>query len=566
VLELTRPIRDGFHTSRTTAAVLLLCFGLWATWSWWDAGTPVRVPGAANARLPCISYAPSRQEGPARTGLTVAQLRKDLALLSQRTDCIRTYTVSEGFDQVPAVAREFGLQVLLGLWIDRDDAHNEREIARGIQIAKQHRDVVRAVVVGNEVLLRQEQPPERLASMLRRVARATGLPVTYADVWEYRLDHKQLARDVSFVTVHILPYWDDDPVGIDAVMPYVDHLYSRLQREIPGKHIFVGETGWPTAGRPRGPAAAGRVNQAVFVHGFAAFARQRGVDFNVIEAFDQPWKVAHEGTVGGHWGLYDADGRAKVEPDDAVVEARAGRAVAVSALLAGAIAALVALLVLPASRAYSAALAFGLGTTVVTAAAQQWRYLDAGNLHWIDWAATLPIVVLGWIALACVARVALSRSGIQHYPIPRYVELPLLIGAAYVGLGLLFAGRHRDFPVWLFLPGVVAFTLVALSQPATRALALRMRSANEEVVIATCLVLTGPLVAALEGLQNGRALGWGLSSVLLGLAVIGPLFLQASERQRAREHTNAGPGERIEDHAERTDGRAKVGKGGGPPP
>ena len=97
-----RPLQDRFFMSHTAAA-LLLCFGLWATWSWWEAGTPVQVPGAANARLPCISDAPSRQEGAARAGVTVAQLRKDFALLSQRTGCIRTYTVSEGFDQVPAV-------------------------------------------------------------------------------------------------------------------------------------------------------------------------------------------------------------------------------------------------------------------------------------------------------------------------------------------------------------------------------------------------------------------------------------------------------------------------------
>src|SRR5207302_173180 len=33
---------------------------------------------------------------------------------------------------------------------------------------------------------------------------------------------------------------------------------------------------------------------------------------NLIEAFDQPWKRQLEGTVGGHWGLYDAyDRRAK---------------------------------------------------------------------------------------------------------------------------------------------------------------------------------------------------------------------------------------------------------------
>src|SRR5205823_6173633 len=27
---------------------------------------------------------------------------------------------------------------------------------------------------------------------------------------------------------------------------------------------------------------------------------------NLIEAYDQPWKRQLEGTVGGHWGLYDA--------------------------------------------------------------------------------------------------------------------------------------------------------------------------------------------------------------------------------------------------------------------
>ena len=27
---------------------------------------------------------------------------------------------------------------------------------------------------------------------------------------------------------------------------------------------------------------------------------------NLIEAYDQPWKRQLEGTVGGHWGIYDA--------------------------------------------------------------------------------------------------------------------------------------------------------------------------------------------------------------------------------------------------------------------
>jgi hypothetical protein len=108
-----------------------------------------------------------------------------------RTRCVRTYTVSNGFDQVPAVARQLGLEVLLGLWIGRDSEHNEREIARGLKAVAENRAAIRAIVVGNEVLLRREQTREELAVLIRRVAEATGLPVTYAGVSEQAAIHRR---------------------------------------------------------------------------------------------------------------------------------------------------------------------------------------------------------------------------------------------------------------------------------------------------------------------------------------------------------------------------------------
>jgi len=65
-------------------------------------------------RLQCISYAPSADPGADPRGVTLEKIRADLALLARRTGCVRTYTVSGGFDRVPEVAAEFGLQVLLG--------------------------------------------------------------------------------------------------------------------------------------------------------------------------------------------------------------------------------------------------------------------------------------------------------------------------------------------------------------------------------------------------------------------------------------------------------------------
>jgi hypothetical protein len=43
------------------------------------------------------------------------------------------------------------------------------------------------------------------------------------------------------------------------------------------------------------------------MRGFVALAEQEKWQYNLIEAFDQPWKRAKEGAVGGHWGLYDTD-------------------------------------------------------------------------------------------------------------------------------------------------------------------------------------------------------------------------------------------------------------------
>ena len=116
-----------------------------------------------------------------------------------------------------------------------------------------------------------------------------------------------MAPATDFVLIHILPYWEDDPVSIDQSMAHVRKIRQELARKIPGKEIVIGETGWPSEGRMREGALPSPVNQARFMRGFVALAEQEHWQYNLIEAFDQPWKRAKEGAVGGYWGLYDAD-------------------------------------------------------------------------------------------------------------------------------------------------------------------------------------------------------------------------------------------------------------------
>ena len=46
-------------------------------------------------------------------------------------------------------------------------------------------------------------------------------------------------------------------------------------------------------------------NQARVVSETLALAERENFKVNIIEAFDQPWKRALEGAVGGYWGIFD---------------------------------------------------------------------------------------------------------------------------------------------------------------------------------------------------------------------------------------------------------------------
>jgi hypothetical protein len=71
----------------------------------------------------------------------------------------------------------------------------------------------------------------------------------------------------------------------------------------PGKSILIGESGWPSAGRQRGEAVPSVVNAAKYIRGMVQVAQRHGFDYNIVEAFNQPWKSKLEGVVGANWGL-----------------------------------------------------------------------------------------------------------------------------------------------------------------------------------------------------------------------------------------------------------------------
>src|SRR5438309_10311550 len=90
---------------RTPLALLLVSLCAIAAVWWWLA-TPItlaRAPIDPSDKLQCVSYAPFRgDQTPLNewTHIEADQLEQDLRRLKEITDCVRTYSIENGLDQV----------------------------------------------------------------------------------------------------------------------------------------------------------------------------------------------------------------------------------------------------------------------------------------------------------------------------------------------------------------------------------------------------------------------------------------------------------------------------------
>jgi exo-beta-1,3-glucanase (GH17 family)/cellulose synthase/poly-beta-1,6-N-acetylglucosamine synthase-like glycosyltransferase len=237
---------------------------------------------------------------------TEAQIRADMKSLAPYTNAIRLYSSTGGLELVPPIAAEFGLKVTVGVWLDKHEDRNQREIASAIDLVRKNRNV-NGVVVGNETILTDQMKVDDLIKIIQKVKRDINgqVPVTTGDTWKSYEDHPELASAVDFVAVHVLPYWADIPA--EGAVDEAVRIYNHLRNDVfPGKHIVIAEFGWPSGGYNRQSSVPGKLEQASVIRSFISRAQALGIDYNVIEAFDQPWKTS-EGSVGAYWGLFDAN-------------------------------------------------------------------------------------------------------------------------------------------------------------------------------------------------------------------------------------------------------------------
>jgi exo-beta-1,3-glucanase (GH17 family)/cellulose synthase/poly-beta-1,6-N-acetylglucosamine synthase-like glycosyltransferase len=254
--------------------------------------------------LPSVSYAPF--EGTAHPDVdnipNAEKIRADMKTLAPLTRAIRLYSSTGGVEMVPPIANEAGIKVTVGAWIDKNVDRNEREIQSAIDLTK-HNGNVNAIVVGNETIYRGEQKIDDLIKLIQRVKGSVNVPVTTGEIWNIWLEHPELASSVDFIAAHILPYWEgfSDKQAVDQALI----IYQKLRDAFPGKRIVIAEFGWPSAGYNLQNAMPGPFEQAVTLRNFVNRAEAIGMEFNIVEAIDQPWKF-FEGGVGAYWGILNA--------------------------------------------------------------------------------------------------------------------------------------------------------------------------------------------------------------------------------------------------------------------
>jgi cellulose synthase/poly-beta-1,6-N-acetylglucosamine synthase-like glycosyltransferase/exo-beta-1,3-glucanase (GH17 family) len=370
---------------------------------------------------------PTKRDNP--DSLKPAQIARDLEVVANYAKTIRTYRSTNGAEMIPALAAPHGLNVSVGAWIElarpnetpeqavERQRQNDAEVNTAIELARNNRNV-KTVIVGNEALLVRQQAGAdmeaavtELTRYIRRVKKQVKAQVTTGEVWDIWSKYPRLVKEVDFIGVHILPYWEG--VHANDATAFAWRQYDAIRNQYKGKRVVIAEFGWPSQGYNQKDAVPTPVIQAQVLRQFFAEAKARGAEYNLVEAFDQQWKGKHEGSVGAYWGIFDAQRQPKF-PLFGPVEDQHNEMLA---MVGGGLGALIAVIGLwRRNPRFGQALAYALaagGIGAGIAAAGIYPFVTYMNLGaWVMWTSGFALMlVLSIITMAKVHEIAAVLFG-----------------------------------------------------------------------------------------------------------------------------------------------------------
>ena len=236
------------------------------------------------------------------------QIRERLAVVAPYVNWIRSFSCTDGHENLPAIAKEMGLKTMVGVWLDDDLEHNEEELQNALKIAAEgHVDIL---AVGNEVLLRGDLTEDQLIDYIDRAKQgAPGVDVGYVDAYFEFVDHPRITDACEVILANCYPFWEGCPA--DYALLYMKSMYQRASSVANGKRVIVSETGWPNVGTATDGAEPSYENAVKYFVDTCRWAEEDNIEMFYFSAFDEAWKVDAEGDVGAYWGLWDKDGNPK---------------------------------------------------------------------------------------------------------------------------------------------------------------------------------------------------------------------------------------------------------------
>ena len=236
------------------------------------------------------------------------QIRRKLELIKPYTKWIRTFSCTDGNEQIPILAKEYGLKTLVGAWLGDDPIINEDEINGLINLTNQ--GCVDIAAVGNEVMYREDLSEDELIDYINRVKSAIpNTPVGYVDAYYEFTDRPKITDVCDVILANCYPFWEG--CSLEYSLVYMKQMYFQAMSAANGKKVIITETGWPSQGANLEGAFPSYENALKYFINAQNWSNDENIEMFYFSSFDESWKVGSEGDVGAFWGLWDKDEKLK---------------------------------------------------------------------------------------------------------------------------------------------------------------------------------------------------------------------------------------------------------------
>jgi glucan 1,3-beta-glucosidase len=240
--------------------------------------------------------------------ITAEQVNRRIQILKPYSKWVRSFSCIEGNEHIARIAKENGMQTLVGAWLGDDLEKNEKEIEALIQLANQ--GCVDIAAVGNEVMYRGDLTEDQLLEYINRVKEALpNIPVGYVDAY-YEFSHRPRITEVcDVILTNCYPYWEGCP--IEHSFNHMQSMFNSAKEAGQGKRVIITETGWPSEGGSLKGAVATNENAMKYFIETQNWSKFNDIEIFYFSSFDESWKVGLEGAVGAYWGLWDKNEKLK---------------------------------------------------------------------------------------------------------------------------------------------------------------------------------------------------------------------------------------------------------------